>query len=126
MNSLCEKLPGDTLPLVIRNEKEYRRLLGATKRLMEIPGDRVALEEGRLLELLSILIDEYEDRVHPLSTVEPHEMLRHLLEENNLLFRVPGRCLLAALIEALLTFGSGAFRVRRWQPCAGPHSFCCC
>jgi HTH-type transcriptional regulator / antitoxin HigA len=82
--SRYEKLLGETLPVVIRSEKEYRRLLGAAKRLMETPDEKLAPEEGRLLELLGVLIEEYEDRVHPLPTVEPHEMLRHLLEENHL------------------------------------------
>ena len=79
-----EKLLVETLPVVIRSEKEYRRLLDAAKRLMERPDEKIAPEEGRLLELLGVLIEEYEDRIHPLPTVEPHEMLRHLLEENNL------------------------------------------
>jgi HTH-type transcriptional regulator/antitoxin HigA len=82
--SRYEELLGETLPVVIRNQKEYRRLLGAAKRLMETPDENLTEEEGRLLELLGVLIEEYEDRVHPLPTVEPPEMLRHLLEENNL------------------------------------------
>jgi HTH-type transcriptional regulator / antitoxin HigA len=82
--SRYEKLLGETLPVVIRNEKEYRRLLGAAKRLMETPDENLAPEEGRLLELLGVLIEEYEDRIHPLPKAEPHEMLRHLLDENNL------------------------------------------
>lgn len=79
-----EKLLVETLPVVIRSEKEYRRLLGAARRLMETADEKFAPEEGRLLELLGVLIEEYEDRVHPLPAVEPHEMLRHLLQENNL------------------------------------------
>jgi len=67
-----EKLLGDALPAVIRNEKEYRRLLGAAKRIMETPDEKIAPDEGRLLESLSVLIEEYEDRVHPLLTVGPH------------------------------------------------------
>jgi HTH-type transcriptional regulator / antitoxin HigA len=82
--SRYERLLGDALPVVIRNEREYRRLLGAARRLMETPDENLAPEEGRLLELLGVLIEEYEDRVHPLPTVGPHEMLRHLLEANNL------------------------------------------
>ena len=82
--SRYKKLLGETLPVVIRSEKEYRRLLGAAKRLMETPDEELAPEEGWLLELLGVLIEEYEGRVHPLPTVEPHEMLCHLLEENHL------------------------------------------
>jgi HTH-type transcriptional regulator/antitoxin HigA len=79
-----EELLGETLPVVIRTKAEYDRLLGAAKRLMETPEDAISEEEGRLLELLSIVIEEYEDRVHPLPKAEPHVMLRHLLEENGM------------------------------------------
>ena len=42
-----------TLPVAIRTEQEYRRLLGATAALMEKPEDKISEEEGRLLELPS-------------------------------------------------------------------------
>src|SRR5580700_10469602 len=79
-----EELLSETLPVVIRTKAEYHRLLGAAKRLMETPADAISEEEGRLLELLSIVIEEYEDRVHLLPKAEPHLMLRHLLEENDM------------------------------------------
>ncbi|MFN0104712.1 MAG: type II toxin-antitoxin system HigA family antitoxin [Bryobacteraceae bacterium] len=41
-------------------------------------------EEGRLLELLGILIDEYENRAHPLPKAKPHKMLAYLLEEKTM------------------------------------------
>jgi HTH-type transcriptional regulator/antitoxin HigA len=34
--------------------------------------------------MLSMLIEEYEDRVHPLPETEPHKMLNHLLQEKGL------------------------------------------
>ena len=58
-------------------------MLGAAAALMEKPEDEMSEEEGRLLELLSILIDEYENRAHPLPKAEPHKMLAYLLEEKN-------------------------------------------
>lgn len=70
-----------TLPVAIRTEEEYHRLLDAAAGLMEKPDDEISEEEGRLLELLSILIDEYENRAHPLPKAEPHKMLAYLLEE---------------------------------------------
>jgi HTH-type transcriptional regulator/antitoxin HigA len=78
-----EELLSETLPVVIRTKAEYHRLLGAAKRLMDTP-EAISEEEGRRLELLSIVIEEYEDRVHPLPKAEPHIMLRHLLEENDM------------------------------------------
>jgi hypothetical protein len=38
---------------------------------METPEAALSEEEGRLLELLSIVIEEYEDQVHSLSKAEP-------------------------------------------------------
>jgi hypothetical protein len=48
---------------------------------MEKPDEAISEEEGRLLEWLSILIDEYENRAHPLPKAEPHKMLAYLLDE---------------------------------------------
>ena len=71
-------------PAAIRTEKEYRRLLDAAAALMEKPEDGISEEEGRFLELLSILIEEYENRAHPLPKAEPHKMLAYLLEEKGM------------------------------------------
>jgi HTH-type transcriptional regulator/antitoxin HigA len=78
------KLLDETLPVVIRTEAEYSRLLTTAAALMERPEDEISEEEGRLLELLSILIEEYENRAHPLPKAEPHKMLAYLLEEKNM------------------------------------------
>jgi hypothetical protein len=55
-----------TLLVVIRTKKERQRLLSAAAALMEKPEDEISDEEGRFLELLGILIEEYENRAHPL------------------------------------------------------------
>jgi HTH-type transcriptional regulator / antitoxin HigA len=78
------KLLGVTLPVAIRTEEEHRRLLGAAAALMDKPDHEMSEEKGRLLELLSILIDEYENRAHPLPKATPHKMLAHLLAEKNM------------------------------------------
>lgn len=74
----------ETPPVVIRTGKEYQRLLRAAAQLMEKPEAEITREEGRFLEMLSMLIEEYEDRVHPLPKAEPHKMLIHLLQEKQL------------------------------------------
>lgn len=78
------KLLDDALPVAIRTEGEYHRLLGRAAALMEKPEDEISEEEGRLLELLSILIEEYENRAHPLPKAKPHKMLAHLLKERDM------------------------------------------
>jgi HTH-type transcriptional regulator/antitoxin HigA len=89
MNALLDerkyqKLLDKTLPVIIQTEEEYERLLAAVAGLMEKPEAAITEEEGRLLELLGMLVEEYEDRVHPLPAVAPHKMLAHLLEERGM------------------------------------------
>ena len=76
-----QRLLGKALPVVIRTDAEYHRLLGHAAELMEKPEDEISEEEGRLLEVLSMLIEEYELRRYPLPRTEPHKMLAHLLAE---------------------------------------------
>lgn len=78
------ELLDDALPVVIRTESEYRRMLGRASRLMEKDEAEISEAEGRLLELLGMLIEEYEDRVHPLPKTTPHKMLAHLLDERGI------------------------------------------
>lgn len=52
--------------------------------LMEKPEDEITEEEGRLRELLTILIEEYENRAHPLPKAKPHKMLAYLLVEKGM------------------------------------------
>lgn len=73
-----------TLPVAIRTQEEYHRLLNAAGGLMEKQEADISEEEGRLLELLSIVIDEYENRAHPLPKAEPHKMLAYLLKEKDM------------------------------------------
>ncbi len=77
-------LLGKTMPAVIKTEGEYRRTMAAIEELMEKPEEDLSVEEGRLLELLAMLAEEYEDRVRPLPKARPHRMLAYLLEESAL------------------------------------------
>ena len=84
MQRQYRKLLDVTLPVAIRTEEEYQRLLGAAATLMEKPKEEMSEEEVRLLELLSVLIDEFENRAHPLPKGKPHKMLAYILEEKNM------------------------------------------
>jgi HTH-type transcriptional regulator/antitoxin HigA len=79
-----QRLLGETLPMVIQTEGEYSRMLAAVRELMDKGENQWSEEEGRLIELLSMLVEEYEDRVHPLPKSRPHKMLAYLLEEKGL------------------------------------------
>jgi HTH-type transcriptional regulator/antitoxin HigA len=75
---------GRALPVVIENEAEYERLLGELKRLMDKEDAEIAPEEGRVLKLLAMLVEEYEDRNLPLPKGTPQKMVKYLLEEKGL------------------------------------------
>jgi HTH-type transcriptional regulator/antitoxin HigA len=78
------RLLGETLPVVIRTEDEYDRMLAVVRELFDKGENHLSEEEGRLVELLAVLVEEYEDRVHPLPKGRPHKMLASLLEEKGL------------------------------------------
>lgn len=78
------RLLDEALPVAIRTEEEYHRQLTRAAALVEKPEGEISEEEGRLLELLSILIEEYENRAHPLPRAKPHKMLAYLLKDKDL------------------------------------------
>lgn len=71
-----------TLPHVIRNEQDYDRL---TKELLRLDErDDATPEQKELAELLTVLIDEYEERRHPVPQSTPRQVLQHLMEAHGL------------------------------------------
>lgn len=75
----------ETLPSAISNEKELERLTEEVDRLMTrgIRQGELSPEEESLLELLSVLIESYEDEHYPFPEVPPNEILKFLMEEND-------------------------------------------
>lgn len=71
-----------TLPHVIRTEDEYKRL--ATELLSLDEREHPTPEEQELAELLTILIDDYEERRFPIRKASPRQTLLHLMEARNL------------------------------------------
>lgn len=70
------------LPHVIRTEEEYDRLTNELMRLDE--RENLTPEEHELAELLTVLIDEYEQRRFPIRKSSPRQTLLHLMEARNL------------------------------------------
>src|SRR5215470_15354864 len=83
---LDEKVYGQllrrTLPHVIRTDEELARLTEELLRLDE--REDATAEENELAELLTILIDEYEERRYPIRKASPRETLQHLMEARSL------------------------------------------
>jgi HTH-type transcriptional regulator/antitoxin HigA len=68
-------------PKVIRTEAEYAAALARTQKLM---GARPNTPQGDELELLSLLIHDYEDRVFPMDKPDPIAAIRFRMEQQGL------------------------------------------
>ena len=70
------------LPKPIQSERELET---ATALLLELD-ERTDLspEEAALAEVLTVLIEDYEDKHYPLPDVPPHEALKALMEDRGL------------------------------------------
>jgi HTH-type transcriptional regulator/antitoxin HigA len=77
------RLVAKARPAVIKTEEENNRLLAIVEGLMK-KGDDLTAEEGALLELLSNLISDFEDKHYPIKEPSPLEMLQHLMESREL------------------------------------------
>jgi len=76
------KLLRGALPQVIHSAKEYERLTNELLLLEE--REEVGPEEQRLAELLTLLIDEYEEVRYPIRKANPQQTLQHLVEARGL------------------------------------------
>ena len=80
---LYGKLLTKTLPRVLRSEEEYEELLAEVEVLME-KGDGRSPEQDALLDLMGLLVQDYEEKHYPLPQAEPRKMLAYLIEERGL------------------------------------------
>ena len=81
-NSVYAKLLAKSLPRPIRTEAERARL---TEMLLELDErEDLSAAEGALAEVLTLLIEDYEEKHHPLPSVSFRESLKALMEERGL------------------------------------------
>ena len=81
-DSAYTKLLAKSLPRPIHTGAEHARL---TAMLLEMDErDDVTPEEEALAEVLTLLIEDYEEKYHPLPRVSPNESLNSLMEERGL------------------------------------------
>jgi HTH-type transcriptional regulator / antitoxin HigA len=76
------QLLGRTLPHVIHSDEECERLTSELLRLDE--RENPSPEEKELAELLTVLIDDYEERRYPIRKASPRRTLLHLMEARSL------------------------------------------
>ncbi len=72
------------VPKVIKTEDENERALAVVESLMERGEKNMTPEEDALLELLTDLIHDFEEKEYPIPKSEPHEIVAFLLEQRGL------------------------------------------
>ena len=77
------KLLAQTLPAVIRTEAENQRLT-AELRALDRRYYRLSPEEKELADLMTVLIESFEERHYALDASTPHTRLRSLMREHGL------------------------------------------
>jgi HTH-type transcriptional regulator / antitoxin HigA len=77
------RLLARTVPVVIRNDVEYERVVAEIAKLLR-KGENLSPEEERLLDLFSVLVERYEDETEDFPASPPHRLLRFLMEQNDL------------------------------------------
>ena len=71
------------LPTVIRTEEENEEMLAAIWELMKKGEDKLSAEELALLELMSVLVERFEEEHYQVPDSPPHRILQHLMESRN-------------------------------------------
>ncbi len=79
------KLLVEYLPGVIRTEEDNEKALEIAGRLMKKGEGKLSPEETRLLDLLTTLIEDFEETAYPMGeTATPQIALRELMREHEL------------------------------------------
>src|SRR6266852_2940687 len=72
-----------TAPAVIHSERENERCISMLEAL-DRKGEKLTGAERRLAELLTVLIEDFEEKAYALKPARPVDILRELLQANNL------------------------------------------
>jgi len=85
MNALTANyaaLLSETTPEVIRDEKQNQAYI---RRLEELTSKKsVTRAEEKLIDLLTVLVEDFEARHYPVPDASPIKIIRHLMEANGL------------------------------------------
>lgn len=78
------RLLAQTVPVVIHSAAECKRASTEIDRLLRKGSNNLSPEEERLLDLLSTLVERYEDETEIFPPSPPHRTLQFLMEQNDL------------------------------------------
>ncbi len=76
-------LLSSTLPAVIRSEAENERYIAALEEL-DSKGSRMTAAERRMADLLTLLIEDFEEKHYAVKAASPVDVLNELMEANHL------------------------------------------
>jgi HTH-type transcriptional regulator / antitoxin HigA len=76
-------LLSSTLPAVIRSEAENARYIAMLEEL-DSKGNRMTAAERRMADLLTLLIEDFEEKHYTLKASSPVDVLNELVSANNL------------------------------------------
>src|SRR5271157_4637587 len=76
-------LLSSTLPAVIRSEAENERYIARLEEL-DSKGNRMTAAERRMADLLTLLIEDFEEKHYALRASSPVDVLNELISANNL------------------------------------------
>ena len=77
------QLLATVLPTAIESEQENERLLLEVNRLLK-KGESLSIEEEKLLNLLTELIEAYEAKAYPMPVAAPHTVIQFLMDDRSL------------------------------------------
>lgn len=83
-SAMYGRLLAKTRPQPIHGEGEYDRLIEEISALMERGEENLSPEENSLLEMMSILVERYEQERYPLRPSKPAQVIQFLMEQRGL------------------------------------------
>jgi HTH-type transcriptional regulator/antitoxin HigA len=76
------RLLARTLPGIIETKSEYERFLTEIEKLID--QEKRSPEEDKLLDLITTLVEKFEEKNYPIPDAPPHEALRELMRSRGL------------------------------------------
>ena len=65
----------------IRTKADHRGALAGIERLMAVPEDALSAADGDRLEVLAVLVEDYERQQHPIPAADPIEAIEFMMEQ---------------------------------------------
>lgn len=75
-------LLSETQPEVIQGEQQNAEFIAKLEELTSL--DHVTPAQRKLIELLTVLVEDYESKYYPVANAGPLDIIRHLMEEHHL------------------------------------------